>query len=171
MAPVTATVVVTWPRLDVNLTELQKRLSPPSVTSFLSGPVHNHLQRRAQERFDTESDASGAAWHPLSQATEEWRESLGYGREHPINVRTGDLMANMVDSVADIVPAGTDPMLLFPGRSVQKGRDGIKIAQAQGTLNQKNGEKSIPRPVIDWDASDLASLMVAAQKFFFAGAK
>ena len=145
---------------------LQARLAPVGIdgySTWLAGGAHSYLQSQSRKRF--QDNASGGDWPALAPATESWRKSLGYNPSSPINVRTGDLKNLMIGENPTLVPAGDSIILFYPGNAQEKGNRPVKIAQAQGTLRQKNGEMSTPRPVIDLGPEDYAALTASFLQF------
>lgn len=146
---------------------LQARLTPVGIdgySTWLAGGAHSYLQSQSRKRFQDNANPGGD-WPALAPATESWRKSLGYNAESPINVRTGDLKTLMIGENPTLVPAGDSIILLYPGNAQEKGNRPLKIAQAQGTLRQKNGEMSEPRPVIDLGPEDYAALTASFLQF------
>lgn len=72
-------------------TALSNVLNPASLASFLAFNVRPYLHQRARARFTGEGDDASGPWASLRPATVAGRMAEGYGGEHPILVRTGEL--------------------------------------------------------------------------------
>lgn len=140
--------------VDRMLHRMDIALSPPALAEFLMGTVAPYLEGRAESRFLDEGDDVVGAWAPLSAATQNIRASLGYGADHPINVRTGEL--------EEYITQGPPSTLMFPGGA------GITLpgAPAQGELLEKmmraqGGDERTPaRPVLGMNENDLIAVLL-----------
>ncbi|WGH21922.1 hypothetical protein SEA_TROGGLEHUMPER_38 [Rhodococcus phage Trogglehumper] len=160
-------ITVQSSKLRSQITNLEARLNPIGIDGYvtwLAGGAHSYLQSQSRKRFKAYAKGS-SEWPALAPATESWRESLHYGAASPINVRTGDLLELMVGENSTIAPVGGSMILLYPGSAQGKGNRPIKIAQAQGTLRQNNGQMSTPRPVITLEPEDFAALLASFVQF------
>jgi hypothetical protein len=86
-----AEIVVETDDLLETLRFLELATSVIGFEDFLTGPATEWLQDRADRRFDDEGDDASGIWPDLSYGTQQIRGALGFPREHPINVRTGEL--------------------------------------------------------------------------------
>lgn len=59
-------------------------------------PIQEAIRGAFALAFDTESDGD-RPWLPLTRRTNDEREALGYPREHPILVRSGDYRRSFTD--------------------------------------------------------------------------
>ena len=104
-------------------------------------PIREAIRRGFALNFDRESAGNGPRWAPLSEATNDERERLGYPREHPILVRSGRDKASFVDPTADghVEAQGVSDIALL----IEEGSGDIRV----GTLEL--GWVNIPpRPVL-----------------------
>ena len=133
--------------------QLNQRVAPEELTKFLL-EVKGMLQEHADTHFKTESDGI-AQWVPLAEATNQIREDLGYPREHPINVRSGELKKFLVDGGSvSTLPDGA--LLLYPDEATGILAEKYETAQRGST---KTGAP--PRRVFNFDTQD-AELVIMA---------
>ena len=137
------------------LMRLDTVLSPVAIAGFLGATVSPYLRGRAQARFTGEGDDVVGAWLPLSEATQEIRESMGYGAAHPINKRTGELEAYITQSAYSIMVDPLGAVLTMPGNQpTGELADKVKTAQ-QGKRGSKNSwGDTDPRPVLGMNSND-----------------
>lgn len=121
-------IVVQNESVQLMLSRAAFALSSEMMVGFLAGPMVEHLQRRADDRFASQSTDDGP-WAPLHDATVKIRHSMGFGPT-PINVRTGEMKNWLVGSSGSAVPTPTGAMLSWPSNPTGKMRD--RIATAQG---------------------------------------
>jgi hypothetical protein len=139
------------------LTRLENKLLPPNIGAFLKGSVEPFLEMRAQQRFAGEGDDVSGPWAPLQPATQVIRASQGYGADHPINRRTGQLENYIANSggAVSFNPAGAT--LTYPGAPAS-GELADKVQTAQvGRTNPS----TVPRPVLDMNNNDLLAVLTA----------
>jgi hypothetical protein len=138
-------------------------LTPASMGVYLSTVVHPRLARRARERFRSEGDeAVGGKWAPLSEATLEIKEHLGYGRKK-INERTGHLRDSIVESKPVLGHNGFGETLDFPGNWDRPDLF-LRNMQAAGML------KGPARPVVGSDyENDVAHMLTTLQAWVVTG--
>ena len=107
------------------------------------------MRERIAERFQGEGDSTVGAWAPLTEATENIREWLGFGREHPINERTGRLR-HFVENSFEIKPLGQTAELVMPGKfSNEEIENKFRKAQQGKTRSRrKDAIVTVPRPVV-----------------------
>ena len=145
-----------------DLTKVEFALSQFGMSKFLSTNLGPWLQHRATERFMDEGDAASGKWLPLTGATQEIRENMGYPRAHPINKRTGELENYVTGSQWAVTPTPTGAMLTYPGGGQRR----------QGTIRQKvraaqvGYGKTPPRPVLAVDETDMIFLMTRMRFHF-----
>lgn len=131
--------------------QLQTRLSPAGLATFLQGIVDPFIRNRIQGRFTSEGDDVSGAWHPLEQATQQIRAAYGYPPDHPINVRTGEMQDFLVNTQSDVVMTGIGAELMHPPLTASAALS-QKIATAQGG----RASPSTPaRPVIGVNENDV----------------
>ncbi|MFD8340567.1 hypothetical protein ACFV42_49525, partial [Streptomyces solisilvae] len=105
-------------------------------------------------------DVSGK-WLPLQDYTQQVRQAAGYGAEHPINKRTGELENFLTDSGWDIIAAGGFSQLTFPG-NMPTGKEATKLMTAQiGTQHPSTPA----RPVLGMNEVDLAYVLAALSTY------
>lgn len=167
---VTMGVTVKYDVLDRQLGSMTRKLEPTGVNSYrfwLAGPVHQYLQNRAKQNFD-ENKGGGGSWPPLTEATENWRESYNYPRSTPINIRTGDLLKLMTDTGPQMGFDSIGTYLIYPGNAaMNRNNRKVKMLQAQGILKQHNNKTATPRPVLVFDVPEMLTIMKMFQRFFF----
>jgi hypothetical protein len=149
------TVFVQAKSVEALLMRASVAVSPESMVMWLSGPMKSAIQGRAQERFVNEGDdVSNGPWEQLSEATQNWRNSYGFGPSHPINVRSGQLEDYVTRSAAAVVPTSWGASMVYPGSPPGGGA-------LAGTLHTKfvgaqRGEGSAPpREVLGLTTTDL----------------
>lgn len=135
------------------LMHLEQKLLPPNLGVFLTAQVEPFLRTRAGARFASEGDDVVGKWKPLSVQTQQIRASQGYGAEHPINRRTGELEDYIANSRGSVVihPAGST--LIYPGTPASgQLLDKVETAQQGDT-------RTFPRPVLGMNERDLAAVL------------
>jgi hypothetical protein len=137
--------------VDKVLKQLEDRTSPQGLQDFLDDKVDDFIRNRISDRFTKEGDDVSGAWHPLEQATQQIRASYGYPADHPINVRTGQLKAFLVNSHSDIKTDATGATLQHPPVTGDAAMN-KKIATAQSGSSYPS---TPARPVIGVNQNDL----------------
>lgn len=139
--------------VEETLARLATALSPLGMIPFMEMVIAPQLSRRAKGRFAGEGDAAvGGKWAPLRPATVVMRTQQGYG-PGPINRRTGELENWVTNGGQDAFPVGPDTTMQFPGKPIS-GELERKVQRAQ----QGDGGRTVPRPVLAVDESDLVFL-------------
>lgn len=148
------------------LANLDTALSPAGIAGFLGATVDPYLRERAQRRFDNEGDDVVGKWVQLAGATQQIRASQGYGPSHPINKRTGDLEAYIVDAPHRLTVDAIGATLVLPGAPAS-GVLRTKVITAQrGQTATQGGKRETPaRPVLGMNERDLA-FVIAAMSFY-----
>lgn len=142
-----------------SLMNLIMLLSPAGATVFLSSTIAPYLAKRGKERFQAEGDDVTGPWAPLKPATVMMRQQAGYGGEGPINRRTGELEAWIVQDSGFSYPTGFGASMRFPGRKPQ-GELKKKVETAQ---SGRTSPHTVPRPVVGVNENDLLFLMAAME--------
>ena len=147
--------VVSERDLQAQLWALDTALNPVAIAGFLGAEVDPYIRKRAQQRFAGEGDDVVGKWAPLHEATQNIRESMGYGASGPINRREDELMHYVVDSPHRINVHTLGATLIMPGYP-PKGelRDKVTTAQA-GRVKPK----TVARPVIGINERDLTAVL------------
>lgn len=114
--------------LETSVDALLEALSPTSLIHVLGDEVAPWLATQARVRFSSEGDEASGPWAPLSPATNSYRLHAGFPPVHPINRRTGDMRADIVNTYA-IVATGESVTLLKPGPL--PANEELKLAHAQ----------------------------------------
>lgn len=134
-------------------------LSAPSLELFLREDVSRYFEEDISGRFEAEGDAKSGEWAPLSEATIEIRNALGFG-EGPINVRTGELKEHVTEDREFFAGVEWTEMQI-PGQT----QDAV-IAQKLSTAQRGSNSNPIPqfgptpaRPVLAADEADLMKVM------------
>lgn len=144
------------------LNVLDTAINPVAIAGFLGAVVDPYLRKRAGARFQTEGDDVVGGWAPLATTTHRIREREGYGPEHPINKRTGELEDYITRGDGKI---RMDPLIgasvTIPGEpsSSSKLKSKVKVAQSGGT--QVGMQPTPPRPVLGMNERDLAFVLLA----------
>lgn len=139
------------------LTHMQNKLLSPNIGAFLHVTVDPYLQQRAAARFGSEGDDVVGQWLPLTPATQSIRAGQGYGADHPINRRTGELEDYIVRSggSVNVNPAGAT--LTFPGAPASgELADKVQTAQVGRAF-----PATPPRPVLGLNDNDLIAVLTA----------
>lgn len=139
------------------LTRMDTLLSPPAIAGFLGAKVDPYLRGRARSRFRAEGDDVTGAWVPLASATREIRAQMGYGAEHPINRRTGQLEEYIAGSPNQINIHALGATLTLPGQP-PVGEIKSKVETAQ---KGKSYPRTPARPVLGMNEKDLAYVLTA----------
>lgn len=108
---VQADVVIADP--EHMLARLDHALSGEIIGAFLKGPVQDFFAEEAAWRFGAEGDKASGGWPPLSDATVDIRERLGFSSDEP-NIRTND-MFNFVTESSDLVMGPGFAQITIPG--------------------------------------------------------
>lgn len=131
--------------------QLQDRLSPIGLVTYLNTVVDPFVRERIDQRFGSEGDDVSGAWHPLEQATQQIRAAYGFPPDHPINVRTGKLHSFLVGTPSDVKPDGMGATLEHPppiaDPIIRKKLDTVQAGSAS--------PKTPARPVIGLNQNDL----------------
>jgi hypothetical protein len=101
-------------KLKFLMDHIRDRLSPAGLAALMRADVYREMKDRVSDRFNAEGDTTVGAWAPLSEATENIREDLGFPRDHPINERTGSLR-HFVETSHVVGPMATGAELAMPG--------------------------------------------------------
>lgn len=160
-------VTVKMPVVKRQLADLTSKLSPVGYGSYitwLAGPAHQYLLRQAKDRI-AKNEPGGGDWPDLVEATANWRTYYGYGPYAPINRRTGKLRDLMTRGAPRIGSDSFGTFLVFPGEGADRPDMQIRLKQAQGVLQQNNGRKATPRPVVVLTPQDMAALVMSFQKW------
>lgn len=140
-------------------------LDTVGMYTFLSGVVGPWLKSRAEDRFAAEGDDVTGHWKPLAAYTQRVRAAAGYGAEHPINKRTGELERYITDGGWDVFATPVLSTLVFPGNAPTT-RQAEKVAVAQ----LGSSFPSTPaRPVLGMNETDLV-FVIAALGVYITGA-
>jgi hypothetical protein len=137
------------------LEHLETKISPLGLTAWMEADVDPWLRQRARDRFTNEGDDVSGPWTPLSPYTQMIRSQMGYGPDHPINVRTGEL-ENYITSAGNVFETGVGVILETPGGTVQPDM-AVKITTAQ---QGSSFPVTPPRPVLGVNERDLEAIMV-----------
>lgn len=132
-------------------------LSTVGMYAFLHGVVTPWLKKRAEDRFAAEGDDVSGMWAPLEAYTQQVRSAGGYGAEHPINRRTGELERYITQGGGDVISAGGFSQLTFPG-DAPTGREATKVATAQIGATYPS---TPARPVLGVNEVDLSFVLAA----------
>lgn len=134
---------------------LSGALAPAKLGRFATDRIVPWLERRAIGRFANEGDDAVGGWAPLMKRTQDIRSQLGFGAEHPINRRTGELEEFITTGGADIMAAEDGLVVQFP-RAPSNGELYTKLATAQ---MGKSDPRTLPRPVVGLSATDLGYVL------------
>lgn len=147
--------------VDALLKKISAAFSATRSAEFLAGPADEWFRKRVSDRFAAEGDDATGGWAPLAQpATGDYRERGGYGREHPINVRTGELRRWMETEGIVTTASETAAVLSLPGpQPSQVGA--LKFQHAQ-----LGGDSYPARPVLAFNATDFEGVVMAYAAWF-----
>lgn len=140
------------------LLSLDTALNPVAIAGFLSSVVDPYLRSQAKSRFETEGDAASGKWAPLSEATQNIREQMGYGAAHPINKREGDLERFITEQEGGVQVNPVGATLTLPG-SPASGEMASKLTAAQKGGVGSSGRAFPARPVLALDTQDLVFVL------------
>jgi hypothetical protein len=141
--------------VEAMLIHLETKISPPGLVTWMESSVDPWLRERAQQRFDSEGDDVSGSWLPLSPYTQNIRSDMGYGADHPINVRTGE-MEDYVTGPGNSYPTAVGATLEAPGATTAPDI-AAKVTTAQMGSDFPN---TPPRPVLGVNARDLEAVLV-----------
>lgn len=148
------------------LARMAVTLSPPSLVGFLEGTVDPYIHARARSRFKGEGDDVSGKWMELSQVSQDIRASQNIGAAHPINVRTGQLEDYITGTPGGAVPDGFGAVLTSPGTPPSGEPLLTKVQTAQAG---KSYPKTVARPVMGVNQTDLATVLTELGKFISIG--
>ena len=165
------TVNVDSHEVDLLLNACEAAFSRTGITVFLEAEMLPYLRGRAANRFGSEGDDASGMWAPLSDTTQEIRESMGFDPSHPINVRTGQLEDYIVNGSGDTRHRGHTTTMVYPGEAPGDQWLEVKVRTAQAG---KDSPATPPRPVLAVDETDavqaLTMLTYWLEAFVVAGA-
>lgn len=134
------------------LRKTSRSISPTSLGAWLATDAARLMREAAQDRFTNEGDASSGGWAPLKWPTQNIREALGYDREHPINVRTGNLRDWVINNTGSVNVTGYGSRLTWP-----TGTTGDPELQRKYRTAQRGKARppTVPRPVVALGLNDV----------------
>jgi hypothetical protein len=142
--------------VEAMLETIDSALSPVGLAAFLYGSVGPWVKQRAEDRFKAEGDDVTGKWAPLMPATQEIRESYGFGGSHPINKRIGELEDYITQGQISVVTTPGLGVLKFPGNPPATASLKEKLSTAQ---KGRAAPKTVPRPVLGLNEKDLTAVM------------
>ena len=145
------------------LTRMDTALNPIAIGEFLGITVDPYIRKRAKSRFASEGDDVTGAWAPLADTTQDFRKNQGFGPDHPINIRTGELENYITGTPGGVVANASGALLTSPGNppSVEMGLE-TKVKTAQGG---KTYPSTPARPVMGVNEQDLSTVLTALTEF------
>lgn len=147
--------------VNAMIEKIDLALSPVGLELFMQTIVEPWLQERAENRFNNEGDSAVGSWAPLSPATEMIRSQKGYGADHPINKRTGQLEDYITQTPARTTQLGAGASLTFPGvKATGELENKVKVAQVGSRY-----PATVPRPVLGMNEDDLLFVLGGLAKF------
>lgn len=138
------------------LQTIDSALSPVGLAAFLYGSVGPWVKQRAEARFTNEGDDVTGPWAPLKQTTVDWRESQGFGGEHPINRRTGELEEYITQGNIQVTATAGAGVMKFPGDAPRSKSLTEKMRTAQ---KGRVSPSTVARPVLGLNERDLGVVM------------
>jgi hypothetical protein len=147
--------------VDQMLDIVMSRLSGYNLSLGLRESAHEQFADEIRSRFANEGDSKTGAWQELSVPTQNIREALGFPREHPINVRTGEMFSFLTDSF-DVMVGADSAQIDMPGSAPNAELEQkIVTAQEGRSDNPIPGYGSTPpRPVLaEPDSEDMQELL------------
>lgn len=160
------------------IVNVEAAVSSPSMEQFLSGRVDPYLKGQAEIRFRREGDSRTGKWKPLAKYTQRDRVWEGYGAEHPINVRTGDLHDYITRRPGVSRSGAGQAFLTLPGPGTALQEEKLSVAQRGKARNSIGAgpdgrEKligSVPaRPVLAMNMLDNRQIMRRLEQWVIAG--
>lgn len=150
-------------KVEGQITEFERRLTPLALTQFLLGRVDPYLRDRISIRFDREGDDVVGKWRELREQTAIIRRRQGYGGFHPINERTGALRRFVVQTV-EVRSTGTGAALTKPARggNAELQRK-LRAAQTGGVA--PSGSRFPARRVLGLNGRDTDQVMDRLSRF------
>ena len=149
------------------LNRLYVSIDPTMLTLFLGSTVETYLTKRAQNRFRSEGDSAvGGPWEQLHEATWAYRSAQGYGSQHPINIRTGEMENYIVGTPGRAYPHSLGATLIYPG-TPPKGELKKKVETAQ--IGRSARPVTDPRPVLGMDETDLTAVLTSLSLYIARG--
>ena len=137
------------------LERLEVAVAGPSLAMFLDQRVEPWLRERAERRFAGEGDDVVGAWAPLKAYTQAVRQAAGYGPEHPINKRTGELERYITQGNNKQTFSNLEASLTMPGAAgTTKVQDKLKTAQGGKAL-----PRTVARPVLGMNHIDMIEVL------------
>lgn len=125
-------------------------ISVSSLGAFMENEADLVIKERIKSRFSDQGDDASGKWAELREATHTFRRDQGFPAERPINIRTGQLRAwlleNMQPSVTVMSYGGV--MGIWPGseasnpwtarkfETAQKGIDGHTVSRPVLRINE-----------------------------------
>lgn len=142
--------------VEAMLMSINSALSPIGLAAFLHGGVGPWIQQRAAARFNAEGDDVSGKWAPLQEATVHIRETSGFGGEHPINKRTGELEAYITKGQINVTTTVGQGTLTYPGNPPSSRGLQEKMRTAQ---KGRTSPSTVARPVLGLNERDLSVIM------------
>lgn len=155
--------------IDVNPTDtnavlelIGMALVPTTLQEFLRVEAWSWLMERLRQRFASEGDDVTGKWAELRYSTQRLRAALGYGMDHPINIRTGQ-MYNWLQHSSKTEPEAGGAVLQIPGDDAAGSlADKLRVAQAGQAANPR----VVKRPVLGMNATDAAGILERFNSWF-----
>lgn len=148
------------------LDKVNEAVTGGSLMTFLELAANPYMTDEIVERFAYYGDDKSGNWAPLSDATVQIREALGYDGTDPINEREGDLLDFVVHSR---VWAGGNDWAMFtmpgdpPSFELEQKLQHAQMGSSDNALIP--GAVTPPRPVLATGESDMATLLVMLQEY------
>lgn len=140
-------------QVQAMLGAMEIALNPANVGEWLATSFAPYLKARASARFTGEGDDVVGTWPELAAATITERQSLGYGAG-PIQIRTGDLEAYIVDNTPDISITQISTKMVYP--NPRDASENSILAYKVGSAQKGNKRTGAPaRPVLGINHIDL----------------
>lgn len=172
---------VTGPRIIVDaiepmlmLQDAQGATSQLGTAMWLRNLAHPYLVDQIKRRFGNEGDDVVGKWQQLGPNTGAIRQGKGFAPWHPINQRTGEMLAFLTTSFR-VQGYGTATSLTIPNQARGEMKQKITIAQLGGypkTEGRRLGPSRMApaRPVLGIGSRDAMSLKLSLIKFIRSGA-
>ncbi len=155
-----ADIIVDDAEVTQALANLRHAVSPSSLEQFLTGEAEPYVKERAEARFKRQGDDRSGRWAPLAEWTKNERESLGFGRSRPINIRTGELQNYILNSPSRHGSGGGQAYVILPGPADSSERQKFKVAQQGMKKNHPPFKRPVPaRPVLAINEIDNRQVM------------
>lgn len=142
---------------------IQKMIGiPKTIPVWLKNGEPDEIMRSSfQQNFSKEGRPT--KWAPLSEKAINIRTSEGFPGEHPILVRTGNMMDEMTNMLGEIKSSAGSHSMSWGINQLRA--DSAKKLKAHETGELLSGKKIPKRPVLIMQKEDMNNLSSSLEKF------